>query len=231
MMVQRKPQLQILKFLVKAIVLIVVHQLICVKIDGRNCPIATSTITYVPHCPMNKAEWKIAATKKNCSDMTQSCVKNEDFQYHCVVNSWINATMEVCAPTWYCMGYCAEFNIRGERIQDNFNAPCTSLNNPCPARYLSSESYLYKGCYELVQKKDKGDMNDEERHSGLKEKNILTTSEISAIAISSVVPFMFIVTTAIIFVKRKSGEENEGGGLSGKEENNTMFNLQFSHNI
>ncbi|XP_061168339.1 uncharacterized protein LOC133177297 [Saccostrea echinata] len=142
-MVQRRPQPQILRFLMKTIVFIVVHQLKNVKVAGRNCPMATTTIKYVPHCPMNKADWETAATKKNCSNMKQNCVRKEDFQYHCVVNSWINATMEVCSPTWYCMGFCAEFNIRGERIQDNFNAPCTSLTNPCPARYLSSESYLY----------------------------------------------------------------------------------------
>ncbi|XP_061167904.1 uncharacterized protein LOC133176858 [Saccostrea echinata] len=108
------------------------------------------TVEYVDHCPGTKEEWMHAAVRKNCSNIKQDCVKSEQFQYHCVINSFINATMEVCAPTWFCIGFCAEYNLQGERIQDNIDAPCTTFSNPCPQRYLSSEAYLYKECYDLV---------------------------------------------------------------------------------
>ncbi|XP_062603154.1 uncharacterized protein LOC134264918 [Saccostrea cucullata] len=63
----------------------------------------------------------------------------------------MNATMEVCIPIWFCIGFCAEYNLQGERIQDNFNAPCTTFSKPCPPRYLSSDAYLYQECYRLVE--------------------------------------------------------------------------------
>ncbi|XP_062599377.1 uncharacterized protein LOC134260864, partial [Saccostrea cucullata] len=115
----------------------------CTKVESsRNCPQSSKTLKYVDGCPQTRDDWMNAALRKNCSGIKQECVTPELFQYHCVINSFINATLEVCAPTWFCIGFCAEYNMQGERIQDNFNAPCTTFANPCPAKYVSSEAYL-----------------------------------------------------------------------------------------
>lgn len=46
-------------------------------------------------CPQNVKEWNLEAVKKGCEKMSHSC---SSFEYHCVINSWGNETIEVCAP-------------------------------------------------------------------------------------------------------------------------------------
>lgn len=42
------------------------------------------------------------------------------------------------------LGYCAEFNILGSVIQDNYYADCTNHDPPCPSVYNSAEAYKCK---------------------------------------------------------------------------------------
>lgn len=58
------------------------------------------------HCPTSKQEQNIAAKRKNCSKLatSQNCTSFEDFVYHCTINSYRNATLEVCAPTRTILG-------------------------------------------------------------------------------------------------------------------------------
>lgn len=51
-------------------------------------------------CPATENELKHASSKKHCEVLAniQSCTKPETFRYHCVLNSWNNSTVEVCAP-------------------------------------------------------------------------------------------------------------------------------------
>ena len=53
----------------------------------------------VERCPRSKYEWDKAAQKKNCEIIAirQNCTKPENFKYHCVINSYRNETVEVCA--------------------------------------------------------------------------------------------------------------------------------------
>lgn len=50
-------------------------------------------------CPLLKENWDVAAKKKNCYDVAsrQQCSTAEKFKYHCVINSYRNETLEVCA--------------------------------------------------------------------------------------------------------------------------------------
>ena len=59
-----------------------------------------STLEYVLSCPRTIEEIQKAAQRKQCHDIakTQSCTEPENFKYHCVLNSFKNATVEVCAP-------------------------------------------------------------------------------------------------------------------------------------
>lgn len=41
-------------------------------------------------------------------------------------------------------GFCAEFNIKGGRIQLHNDIKCSDVNPPCPNRYISTDAYLCK---------------------------------------------------------------------------------------
>ncbi|XP_061165851.1 uncharacterized protein LOC133174771 [Saccostrea echinata] len=85
--------------------------------------------------------------------MPQSCVTSEEFLYHCLINEFINDTLEVCAPEAIILGQnCAEFNMHGAVIQDNPYAKCNDSVQPCPFRYSSTESYKYKKCYDYIKR-------------------------------------------------------------------------------
>eukprot|EP00105_Crassostrea_gigas_P036662 XP_019920810.1 PREDICTED: uncharacterized protein LOC105323881 [Crassostrea gigas] len=89
----------------------------------------------------------------NCESIEQRCSDEQHrFQYHCVINAWRNATLEVCALNRTIIGYCTEYSINGTVIQDNYGADCTKFNPPCPTSYNSAEAYKYQTCYDLVKR-------------------------------------------------------------------------------
>lgn len=59
---------------------------------AEKCIKSADTAIVVQVCPQTKMEWTVAAEKKNCKSFCSS------FQYHCVMNTWRNETVEVCAP-------------------------------------------------------------------------------------------------------------------------------------
>ncbi|XP_062615709.1 uncharacterized protein LOC134277388 isoform X2 [Saccostrea cucullata] len=108
----------------------------------------------VQKCPETLAEWNTMATRKKCEDYNQSCTDSFKFMYHCVVNSYLNETIEVCAPSAFITGYCCEFNAIGAVIQRNYDADCSNFSsNPCTEPYFSYEGYKHPECYALVQRR------------------------------------------------------------------------------
>lgn len=123
-----------------------------------GCQKSILTMKYVTSCPTDEASWREAAKKLNCDSITQNCAlslglntQNYRFQYHCLVNSHRNATVEVCALNRLILGFCAEFDINSAVVQENYAADCKTHNPPCPEFYDSAEAYKYQSCYELVQ--------------------------------------------------------------------------------
>lgn len=59
-----------------------------------------TTLNDVSECPTNEIELSHAKRRKACEHLAniQSCTKPNNFTYHCVFNTWLNATVEVCAP-------------------------------------------------------------------------------------------------------------------------------------
>ncbi|XP_062566724.1 uncharacterized protein LOC134229032 isoform X2 [Saccostrea cucullata] len=114
----------------------------------QNCPASKLTISYTK-CPSTHEEWMFAVRRKNCSSISQNCTSPENFRYHCVSNAFMNETIEVCAPGLFLLGFCPEYNFRGERIQDNYNADCKQFAKPCPNRYESWKSYKFSECLNL----------------------------------------------------------------------------------
>ncbi|XP_022289017.2 uncharacterized protein LOC111101688 [Crassostrea virginica] len=116
--------------------------LVCKRIDStEECKESSATVKLVKTCPQTLQEWRNAAALKNCGSIQNSC---SSFHYHCVMNTWRNETVEVCAPQHNIIGgNCAEYNLGGFRIQRNGNVKCTK----CPMAYASTESVKYQECY------------------------------------------------------------------------------------
>lgn len=66
-----------------------------------SCPLANKTAEIVSSCPQTDEEWEKAAKRKNCENITHLC---QSYIYHCVINAWMNATIEVCAPSRFIIG-------------------------------------------------------------------------------------------------------------------------------
>lgn len=108
-----------------------------------TCLETLPTIAYVQNCPFSKAEWLKRVEEKQCGTIKQSCTKSEDdFDYHCLINEWANATLEVCAPVRQIIGSCAEFSHGRKSIQDSL-IKCKK----CPQSYRSTEAYKFTECY------------------------------------------------------------------------------------
>lgn len=75
------------------------QQKLCIGANG-HCPEAVRSIQLVESCPSSKEEWEDAASIKDCSKSAgrQNCTTADTFLYHCVINAYINETLEVCAP-------------------------------------------------------------------------------------------------------------------------------------
>ncbi|XP_078319287.1 uncharacterized protein LOC144620943 [Crassostrea virginica] len=119
-----------------------------------SCSVSIETVVLVPSCPGNEEEWRKAAKQKNCPAYASKCDNPDKLMYHCVVNEYVNETLEVCAIQQNIVGgYCTEYNRRGNVIQLNYNRKCDSRPlalNPCPKFYLSNETFKYPLCYKLV---------------------------------------------------------------------------------
>lgn len=123
--------------------------------ENKYCKEAVQSVEKVSSCPTSKEQWDKAANKKNCWEkaLKQNCTIPEKFVYHCVINGYGNATLEVCAPERLILGHCTEFNEVGGVIQDQLLSDCNGVFPRCDDYYLSSEAYKYKDCYKLVEAK------------------------------------------------------------------------------
>ena len=77
---------------------------ICIVQLYRNaggCIETKATIEIVQGCPQTQQAWTEAAIRKNCGGIPNSC---SSFVYHCVMNTWQNETVEVCAQTRLIVG-------------------------------------------------------------------------------------------------------------------------------
>lgn len=66
-----------------------------------SCEDSKLTVEIVKECPNSEKEWKKAAARKNCEEYARRCDQRNDFVYHCVINTYVNETLEVCAYKQY----------------------------------------------------------------------------------------------------------------------------------
>ena len=60
------------------------------------CPPSPDSVSTIDSCPMNSSEWNERAIQKNCSMYSKICHK--PLQYHCLLNTYGNESIEVCSP-------------------------------------------------------------------------------------------------------------------------------------
>nr|XP_034333546.1 uncharacterized protein LOC117691492 isoform X1 [Crassostrea gigas] len=119
-----------------------------------SCQVSKETVEIVDNCPHTEDKWMEAAARKNCETYASQCDEPDRFVYHCVINAFINQTLEVCAyRRVIVLGFCTEYSFGGNVIQQNFKANCSKFtHNPCPSSYPSTDAYKYPGCYEMTKK-------------------------------------------------------------------------------
>lgn len=61
------------------------------------CDISRSTIQIVKNCPESEEKWREAAARKSCAAYANQCSDPKRLVYHCLLNEYINQTLEVCA--------------------------------------------------------------------------------------------------------------------------------------
>lgn len=62
-----------------------------------SCPVSSSTVQIVKDCPDSEEKWREAAARKNCETYASQCSDPKRLVYHCVINPYVNQTLEVCA--------------------------------------------------------------------------------------------------------------------------------------
>lgn len=117
-----------------------------------SCSVSSSTVQAVDKCPDTEEKWSEAAVRKNCSAHASQCNEPERLVYHCVINTYANQTLEVCAYYWtIVLGSCTEYTESGNRIQQS-TINCTHFaQTPCPSGYISTHAYKYHDCYKVAK--------------------------------------------------------------------------------
>uniref|UniRef100_A0A8W8JNG7 Chitin-binding type-2 domain-containing protein n=1 Tax=Magallana gigas TaxID=29159 RepID=A0A8W8JNG7_MAGGI len=134
---------------------IILHGKAKTLVAGSNsCEITRSTVRVVNGCPDSEESSIEAAERKNCSAYANYCDEPERLLYHCVINEYVNQTLEVCAYVQNkVLGKCTSYSISGNVVQANLRADCTEFKeNSCSHFYRSDVAYNYPGCYQLTKK-------------------------------------------------------------------------------
>ncbi|XP_062611414.1 uncharacterized protein LOC134273236 [Saccostrea cucullata] len=123
--------------------------------------LSLKTMKIVVTCPSKEDEKTQLATNKNCGRYwnlyKHECKEDPlNFQYHCVINSHGNETIEVCAIKTKIHGFCTAFDVHGGIIKAYFGYDCREFDPPCEDKYNSTDAYLYKPCYNTSSKQSIG---------------------------------------------------------------------------
>lgn len=134
----------------KLVVLILSVSELYVVSDESSC-IDVTHVEYVNSCPLTEQEWRIAEAMKNCSSKVPFCHDLGKWKYHCLRNHYKNQTVQLCGRPQKINGYsCAEYNVGGDVIQENYDTSCEQSTPPCPFQYSSDEVYKYTICIETM---------------------------------------------------------------------------------
>lgn len=195
--------------------------------ENIHCKEAVESVETVSSCPTSKEQWDKASSRKKCWEkaLEQTCSDPQKFVYHCVINGYGNATLEVCAPERLILGHCTEFNEVGGVIQDQLLSKCNDVFPKCDDYYLSSEAYKYEDCYKIVEaNKLITSTSQNVKHVPSDEKVDGDASTIPILAGGILASGFVVLIVIILYVKRrklsrwkrKEKESSEDRILSGR---------------
>lgn len=164
----------------------------------------------VMFCPTSKEEWDRAALQKNCSKF------EPQYEYHCLINAYLNETLEVCAPKKIIFGYCTEFNVAGRFIQNHEEAKCNENFPRCEEAYSSADAYKYPDCYQIVYDKRKKDytthLPPEKKTFKKSKENKRNTIPFAEVITPVLTVIMFTIITTILVIccikKKRTGKKS-----------------------
>lgn len=195
----------------------------CAANGTEKCEEVANNLRIVKSCPKSKDEWERAAHDMKCNELAErgNCTNTKkELQYHCVINVYINETLEVCAQSRFIFGFCAEFNVAGRVIQSNYDARCNDEFPKCDDIYRSENAYRFPDCYELVYKNralkaaehpQVGNTSDETKHC--KE-----TRETPFVVYSVCLVLCGICTMWMLLFSKKMKEKRETHNSTSEEE-------------
>ncbi|XP_065927856.1 uncharacterized protein [Magallana gigas] len=185
---------------------------ICIVLDGigkrtvalsNSCEVTRSTKQVVDDCPDSEEKWKERAATKNCTAFASQCAEPVRLVYHCVINPYVNQTLEVCAYAQNIIsGHCTSYSLSGNLILKNLRTNCSAFKEkPCPKFYRSDKAYNYPMCYELTKK----------------------STTVAIVSTSSNKP----ETTAVLTTISYNRSSNTNADMSGKEEMIALTTITF----
>lgn len=181
-------------------------QFLVQRVISMPCPLSKEFIQYVDRCPRNELEWNARSAIYNCSSVNQTCVQNDMFVYHCVLNSNGTMLIEVCAPLKYIYGHtCAEFDSRGNIIQEN-SKNCSKDIVPCPKAYISTDAFKYQSCFDEIKEKTKAVAINGTNNSKSECNGISTIIIIIALAATNAI-------TSVLLIRLQSMKSKENHKL------------------
>lgn len=189
-----------------------INILLVLTIQVSRCQDKTD-LEIVRLCPSSKKEWDRAAQKKNCSKFVALNAHEEQYEYHCLINAYLNETLAVCAPKKWIFGFCTEFNVAGGIIQQNPDAECNETYPRCDKAYSSADAYKYPDCYQIVYDNRKKTFTTTYLPTTLvPSKDIKDNGNMGSIAAISVIvivvlSIVFLVVCCIIKRTRKEKKE------------------------
>lgn len=66
-------------------------------VSNYSCDISNKTVRIVKKCPEDEEKLREAATRMDCAAYANQCFEPERLVYHCVINTFVNQILEVCA--------------------------------------------------------------------------------------------------------------------------------------
>ena len=123
--------------------------------SAYSCSISRDTVHVVDRCPETEEGWKEAAERKNCSHYAHLCTNPEKLLYHCVVNPYVNQTLEVCAIRKNIIGGREMFQLNhlrhsGVVILYYFSSPCEFFLVTCHLSACMYSAHLELNYCKLV---------------------------------------------------------------------------------
>lgn len=164
--------------------------------SDEKCRDSLLTMQTVTSCPSTNAELSIAKERKQCKRLAyiQTCSKPEKFKYHCVLNTWENETIEVCAPERFSQGFCLKFDESAASLQEIYDKDCTNYSKKCDTRFSSSDVLHYIQCNDIVRKQEASKISNGTKAN----ENKNTANGINTVLLGLVIALVVVILMVII---------------------------------